>query len=465
MINADGYVELAADFNLAFSASATELTAWDAATETLTVKAAATVAASSNGLLGVQVSGDGAVTVTGSVDVSAFLSKTASAQNSILTAAAAEAGVYLALYGSDGALIGSATTATGSLSATFAATAAQSAAGCRLLASKVGFEPQVREIDLSAGGSRAETFGPLAQIQQFDGSASYDAANVSSVSRAVFNVANLSDVKATVEVANESLSALEFFATFASAAASTASGRKYLAFGGDQPTALALFSGDLIRLPASVRIKRRASGNTSATVAASVIAAAGATILDEANGSVQLNGGISLSDFQEAIFTSFDLDPDQAGTQSLAAKLLALGNVATQNAAAIAALPSAADNAATVLGSATAIGGDTVQQALARNRTLAADILGEEVETGGDTVKQALARVSDLPAATAVRDAVLAAGITGSTPLSKVLEVLYAVLAGTASRSGATTTFSLDGSAVISAETDNSGNRTEVSIP
>ena len=465
VINADGYIELADGFSLAFDASATQLTAWAAATETLTVKASATVAASANGLLGVQVSGSGAITSTGA-DVTAFLSKTASAQNSILAAAAAEAGVFLGLYGADGALIGSATTAAGSLSATFTATAAQSAAGCRLLASKVGFEPQVREIDLSAGGSRSETFGPLAQIQQFDGSASYDSAKVSSASRTVFNVSNLSDVKATVEVANESLSALEFFATFASAAASTANGRKYLAFGGTQPTALALFSGDLISLPASVRIKRRASGNTSATVAASVIAGDGQTILDESNGSVQLTGGISLADFQQAIFANFDLDPEEAGTQSLAAKLLALGAVASQNATAIAALPSAAENAAQILGSATAVGGDTVKQALARNRSLASDILGAEVASGGDTAKQALARISALPAASDIRDALLAAGISGSTPLSKVLEVLFAVLAGTATRTGDSTAFSdADGTTIISATTDNSGNRTEVSIP
>ena len=215
-----------------------------------------------------------------------------------------------------------------------------------------------------------------------------------------------------------------------------------------------------------MNIKRRATGNTSATVAATVIAPEGATILDESNGAVQLVGGVSIKDFQNAFFTEFDLDPAQVGTQSLAARLLALGNVATQNATAIAALPSAAENAAQVLGSATAVGGDTVQQALARTRTIPADVLAARAVDGGATVKQALATAAGLPSANAVRDAILGAGISGTHDVEKVLEVIFAVLAGTASRTGATTAFAdAGGTTIISATTDDNGNRSGVSIP
>ena len=513
VMNADGYIEMGAGFHLVLSSSATDLTSWDADTDTLTVKASATVAASSNGVVGIEASGDGTITTAGTVDISAFLSKTATTQNSRVTATAAEVGVKLALFASDGTQIGTHTTAAGSLSATFGATAAQSTTGCRLLASRAGYEPQTRTLDLSAGGTFSETFGTLREVTQFDGSANYAAARVSSVSTVTFNVSDLANVRATIEVANETMGVLEAFSTFASKAQTTAGGQKYLAFGGTLPTAVAAFTGDILALPAGVNIKRRASGDVNATVGATVTAPDGATILDESNGAVQLVGGVQLADFQRAIFADWDLDPAEAGTQSLGAKLLSLGTIASSNATAIAALPSSVTIVDAVLGASVETGGDTVKQALARTSdipttaapsaaTVRDGILGAEVETGGDTVKEALARTSDIPTtaaptAAAVRDAVLGASvanggdtakqalarlaglpsasdvtasvmgftIAGGHDMEKAMQVALAVLGGEAAVSGSTVTYSVGGTDIISATVSGNGSRSSVSIP
>ena len=465
-ISADGYIRLADDFSIVFDSAATDLSAWDGATDTLTVKASATVAASSNGVLGVEVGGDGSISVSGTVDISAWLAKSASAQNSIVSASAAEAGVRLSLFAADGTLIGSATTAAGSLSATFRATAAQSTAGAKLLASKPGFEPEVRTLDLSAGGSFSEAFGARTAIAQFDGSASYAASRVSSVSTVSFSVSNVDSVSAILDVANEQMTALGAFSTFASKADGTANGRKYLAFGGRQPVALALFSGDLLSIPESVKIRRRAAGNTSAAVLATVFAQGSGTILDESRGAVQFNGGIQLADFQRAILADWDLDPTEAGTQSVGAKLLSLGTIASQNATAIAALPSANDVRDATLAAAVETGGDTVKQALARLADVPADVLAADVG-GGDTVKEALARLSGRPTAAQIATAILGYSITDAETVEKVLHVALAVLGGTATRSGNTITFAdSDGDTVISAtvDPDGSGERSDVAI-
>lgn len=466
-ISADGYIRLADDFSLVLDSAATDLTAWDGATDTLTVKASATVAASSNGVLGVEVGGDGSISVSGTVDISAWLAKSASAQNSIVAASAAEADVRLTLFAADGTLIGSATTAAGSLSTTFRATAAQSTAGARLLASKPGYEPEVRTLDLSAGGSFSEVFGARTEIEQFDGSASYASGRVSSVSTVSFSVSNVNAVSATIDVANEQMTALEAFSTFASKADGTANGRKYLAFGGRQPVALELFSGDLLSVPNGVQIRRRAAGNTSAAVLATVFAQGSATILDESRGAVQFNGGIQLADFQRAILADWDLDPTEAGTQSVGAKLLSLGAIASQNATAIAALPSANDVRDATLAAAVETGGDTVKEALARLADVPADVLAASVG-GGDTVKQALARLSGRPTAAQIANAVLGYSITDAETVEKVLHVALAVLGGTATRSGNTLSFvDSDGDTVISAtvDPDGSGSRSNVVIP
>ena len=511
VVNADGYLEMGADVNLVLSASATELTAWDSDTDTLTVKCAATVAASSVGVLGVQVTGTGTVTATGA-DTSAFLTKTASSQNSRVAVAAAEADVKLTLYASDGTQLGTHTAAAGSLSATFAATAAQSTTGVKLLASRAGYEPQVRTLDLSAGGSFSESFGPLRQLVQPDGSASYTAPS-SPASTVTFNVSDLTDVSAKVEVANESLGTLAVFSLFASKTQSTANGQKYLAFGGQLPVPVALFTGDVLALPANVQIKRRASGNVNATVAASVFAPAGETILDETNGAVQLVGGVQLKDIQDAILEDADIDPDNVGVQSVAAKLLAAANLAQQNANAIAALPSAADVVTALLAASVATGGDTVKAALARLDDLPTDaapsaadvvtaLLAASVATGGDTVKAALARLDDLPTDAAPSSATVAAAVlsasvdgdgntakqglaaavtrpsaadmvtalmgehlTDAHDMRKAMQVMFAVLAGTVARSGDTYTFTdSDGTAQISATADGDGERTNVTI-
>ena len=514
VINADGYIQLGDGFSLNLSSIETDLTNWDAATETLTVKASTTVAASAKGVLGVQASGTGTIFETGNVDISAWLYKLASGGNSMVAVSAAEAGVKLSLYAADGTLIGTHTTAAGSLSATFRATAAQSTAGCRLLASRLGFEPESRTLDLSAGGSFAEAFGPRTEIVQFDGTATYAAADVSSVSTATFSVSNPASVSAKLDVANEQLSAIAAFSTFASKAHSTASGQKYLAFGGAQPRALALFSGDLLSIPSGVQIRRRAAGNANASILATVIAEGSGTVLDESRGAVQFSGGIQLADFQRAILADWDLDPTEAGTQSVGAKLLALGTIAASNATAIAALPSSVTIASAVLGSSVAIGGDTVAEALARTAGLPTGsapsanavrdaVLAAPVATGGDTVKQSLARISGLPTGTAptaaaIRDAILSAEVvsggatakaalanaaglpsasavatevlgatvSGSRDVETALKVALAVLGGTAARTGNSIAFSVDGTTVISATVDagGDGSRTDVVI-
>ena len=510
VVNADGYLEMGDGVSLVLSASATDLTEWDSGASTLTVKCGATLAASSFGVLGVQVTGSGTVTATG-VDTTAFLTKTASAQNSRVTAAAAEADVKLTLYASDGTQLGTHTTATGNLSATFNATAAQSTAGCRLLASRAGYEPQVRTLDLSSGGAFSESFGALRQLVQPDGTASYTAP-VTPASTVAFNVSDLTSVSAKVDVANERLGTLEVFSLFASKAQSTASGQKYLAFGGQLPVPVALFTGDLLALPSGVQLRRRANGNVNATVGATVVAPDGATIVDETNGAVQMVGGVQLSDIQNAILENADLDPDSVGVQSVAAKLLQAANLAQQNATAIAALPSAADVTTALLAASVATGGDTVKAALARLAGLptaeapsAADVttalLAASVATGGDTVKAALARLDDLPTtaapssatiATAVLSASVGGGatakqglaaaatrptaddvvtallgehLTNAHDLRKALQVMFAVLAGTVARSGDTYTFTdSDGTDRITGTADGDGERTSVTI-
>ena len=510
-INSDGYIQLGRRTNLVLSATATDATAWDDSTNTLTVKCSATMGGSSRGVLGVQNgAGNSTVTATG-VDTTAFLIKTRDGQNSRVAAAAAEADVKLTLYASDGTQLGTHTTATGNLSATFTATAAQSTTGCRLLASRAGYEPQVRTLDLSSGGAFSESFGALRQLVQPDGTASYTAP-VSPASTVAFNVSDLASVSAKVDVANERLGTLEVFSLFASKAQSTASGQKYLAFGGQLPVPVALFTGDLLALPSGVQLRRRASGNVNATVGATVVAPDGATIVDETNGSVQMVGGVQLADIQAAILEDADLDPDSVGVQSVAAKLLQAANLAQQNATAIAALPSAADVTTALLAASVAAGGDTVKAALARLAGLptaeapsAADVvtalLAASVATGGDTVKAALARLDDLPttaapssatiaaavlsasvgggatakqglAAAATRptaddvvDALLGEHLTNAHDLRKAMQVMFAVLAGTVARSGDTYTFTdSDGVDRITGTADGDGERTSVTI-
>ena len=594
VINADGYIEMGAGISLVLSSSATELTAWDGVTQTLTVKASATVAASSNGVLGIEVTGDGTITTEGTVDISAWLSKTATAQNSRVVVEVADANVKVTLFASDGTQIGTHTSTeqniailerassritlsqsdydaltigdrlvkNGSLgesvdgqtyyvkiklnrnqirisaspggavinlgtgdipagdggftlehkTATFRATAAQSTAGCRLLASRAGHEPQTRTLDLSAGGSFSETFGSLREVTQFDGTASYAADRVSSVSTVTFNVSSLSNVRATIEVANETLGVLEAFSTFASKAQTTVGGQKYLAFGGTLPIAVSAFTGDILALPASVNIKRRHTGDVNATVGATVTAPAGATIVDESNGAVQMVGGVQLADFQRAIFADWDLDPTEAGTQSLGAKLLSIGTIASANATAIAALPSSATIVDAVLGASVETGGDTVKAALARTAdipttaapsaaTIRDGVLGAEVASGGDTAKEALARLASLPTtaaptAAAVRDAILGASvanggdtvkqalarlaglpssadvatavmgftIVGDHDLATTAKVALAVLGGTGTVSGSTVTYSVGETEVVSATVEASGARSSVVI-
>ena len=421
VISAGGYIQLGDGVNLVLSSTATDLTAWDAGTTTLTVKAAATVAASGKGVLGVETTGTGTVSVTGTVDITAFLTKQGTNQNSILAVSAAEASVKLALFAADGAALGTFTTAAGSLSTTFAATAAQSTAGAKLVASRVGHEPQVRTLDLAAGGSFTESFGAMREITQFDGSASYAASRVSSASTVSWSVGNVASVSAKLDVGNERLSALEAFSTFASKAHGTASGMKYIAFGGQLPVALSSFTGDQLSLPDGVQIRRRASGDVNAAISASVIGEAGATLTDESNGAVQFIGGVDIGTFQKAFFTDFDLDPDAAGTQSLAAKLLALGTVAQSNATAIAALPSAV------------------------------------------SIRDAI--TPSIPSTSATAQAVMTYAVTGSRSAAKVLEILDAVSAGTVTITGSVAAFhDPAGSEVIRGTVDGNGGRTDIVV-
>ena len=421
VISASGYIQLGDGVNLVLSSSATDLTAWDAGTTTLTVKASATVAASGKGVLGVETTGTGTVSVTGTVDITAFLTKQGTNQNSILAVSAAEASVKLALFAADGTALGTFTTTSDDMDTTFAATAAQSTAGAKLVASRVGHEPQVRTLDLAAGGSFTESFGAMREIAQFDGSASYAASRVSSASTVSWAVGNVASVSAKLDVANERLSALEAFSTFASKAHGTASGMKYLAFGGQLPVALSSFTGDQLSLPSMVQIRRRASGNVNAAISASVIGEPGATLTDESNGAVQFIGGVDISTFQKAFFTDFDLDPDVTGTQSLAAKLLTLGTVAQSNATAIAALPSAV------------------------------------------TIRDAI--TPSIPSSSATAQAVMAYTVTGSRSAAKVLEILDAVSAGTVTITGSVAAFhDPAGGEVIRGTVDGNGGRTDIVV-
>lgn len=435
VIDADGYIALGADFSLVLSSTATDLSAWNAATETLTVKASAAVAAGSRGVPGIAASGTGAITTAGTVDTAGILLKTASAQNTILTAvppAGRGAASKMALYGATGARIGAVASVSGSTaSVEFRATAAQSAAGCRLVWYQPGFDPQVIALDLSAGGRVSAAFARAAKIAQLDGADSYDSESVSSVSSVAFDTTDLAAPLATLEVANEALSAIAAFSTFA--APTTAAAMKFYAFGGVPPRPLASFTGDQLSVPPSARIRRKASADVNATVNASVIAQSGATILDASNGSVQFVGGVSLSQIQNALLRDFDIDEEAVGTQSVAAQLLRAAKAGVENKATLAALPG--------------------------------QILGSATSAGGDTVKQALARVSGLPSASAVRTELLGHALTAGEDVETALKVLLAVAAGTVAVSGDTYIFSdSDGAERLRGDVADSGARTSVSV-
>ena len=430
-IESDGYIHLPDNSVLQLSSTASSAVAVDTTTinsntrNRVTVKCAATLAVSAKRLNGIKIGGtDGTITLT-TVNADAILLSDKSGSSARMTITVNDTGDKAALFKADGTQLGSTFTATATDKDTeIAITVANVGTGAKLVAYRAGYEPQVRTINTSVGGVITETFGPLRQLVQSDGSVNYAASNLTTNADVSFTVTDVAAVDSRINIANAAISAKQCFAEFASACETT-NGLKYLAFGGELIQMILLFSGNIIVLPTTCKLKRKASGDASASLLATAIRSDG-NIVDSANGSVAVVGGIQLSDFQNAILKDFDLDPNTIGVQSLAGVLLAARTAQTSIKTTVEALPSADDVASTLLAETVESGGDTVKEALARIDNLSTDsapsaativstLLAESVETNGDTVKQALARLDDIPTDSAPTAATIATTLLAET--------------------------------------------------
>ena len=282
----------------------------DLAAQTITVPCAATL---DQGTIHRSLTTTGSFTATGVT----ILGRITDANGTPSTVTiVADDGDTVAYYLADGTEI-SRSALSGTDRTTFGLTPAQSAAGQRIAVAKSGFESRIRTISTAGGGRFTSDMASLVEKRGPGGEAQFDAANVDARVSVAFDLADLANVSARIDVANAQVRAAHAFNRFELEKLG-ADGMQYIAFGGQEPGVLMdPVNGDALYLPSEVRIRRKAAGDSNATVLATVYHVDG-TPIDSANGDVSVVGGRILSDFAQNILVETDLDLDRAGVQSLA---------------------------------------------------------------------------------------------------------------------------------------------------
>ena len=232
----------------------------------------------------------------------------------------ADDGDTVAYYLSDGTEI-SRSTLSGTDRVTFGLTPAQSAAGQRISVVKPGFESRIRTISTNGGGVFTTDMASLIEKRGPDGVAQFDSTNLDARVSVDFNLTNLANTSARIDIGNAQVRAAHAFNEFEMDKI-TDDGMKYIAFGGSEPGILQdPVNGDALYLPSEVRIRRATAGDSNATILATVYHVDG-TPVDDANGDVSIVGGRILDDFAQTILVETDLDLERAGLQSLASLMV-----------------------------------------------------------------------------------------------------------------------------------------------
>ena len=324
----EGYLKFADNINVVLDIQATDLFAFNDATDTVTIKIGSTLTAGSNDLLGIQVGGTGAIRAgTGQTLPSTILFRTATGGNSVLRLTGLDTQAKTALFRANGELVGS--VITGTTTATINATQDESSAGMVLASYRRGYIQQLLPLDLSAGGSFTRNLEPMFELRDFDDRGVFYSDRISSLSDFVFGqepVPGSNPVvqrpACTVRVGNEqwqlrSLSSSYFEALW------TEGGLRYLARGGQQINFFSFSSylGAEFALPPGTKITRRATGDVSATILSTIYVREGEDLFvsEQANLQVQLNGIKSQDEFASAIWQGRVDIPNAATGSALAA--------------------------------------------------------------------------------------------------------------------------------------------------
>lgn len=232
----------------------------------------------------------------------------------------------MALFKSDGTQIGSTLTATGKI----AISASDASTNMKLVIDKAGYQAQIRTLDLSSGGVSNINFGSLSQYLLPTGDAMLTSTSDANLGNTEFTFTNLADVQARVLIGNNQARVQTIF-NKVQADLLTDNGLKFTAFGGVALTINRLPSGDSLYLGSNFKVKRKTSTDNNATILATTYADDSQPV-DDSNGNVNIVGGLQISDFQEAIITDFDIDPNVAGTQSLGMVAISILNQIKQTA-------------------------------------------------------------------------------------------------------------------------------------
>ena len=210
----------------------------------------------------------------------------------------------------------------GSISASL--TPSQIESGMRAVCARPGYTPQVRTLDTSAGGVFVEAF--LAPVRELlpngdvmlSGSVSPDVS-------VVHDTSDLTDPQMRIDIADAQVGVQVCYLEVETVSV-VQSGLRYLAFGGGRcginlsPTA-----GNELYLDAGVQLRRASAGDSNAGVRGTVFHPTN-TPIDDTNGGIAIAGGVDLETLQRALLEDWDIDPDTAGTQSIAGHLTAVHN-------------------------------------------------------------------------------------------------------------------------------------------
>ena len=206
---------------------------------------------------------------------------------------------------------------------TFDLSADKSTAGLKFVVARPGYVPVVRTVDLSAGGTFTLMELALIEDRQFDGTASIGTADANATP--VFSVDDIADVSVLLDIGDAHVRARGVYSSLEQGFV-TDGGLKYLAFGGARLRLVVNPAvGDNLFLPSEMKFRRAAASDANAAIVANVFHVDD-TPIDNTNGNVALISGLQLSDFQHAILEDFDIDPDTAGLQSVASRLIAIQN-------------------------------------------------------------------------------------------------------------------------------------------
>ena len=225
----------------------------------------------------------------------------------------------------EGVMIGTASDLTSDDTVHFSLSSSQTHAEIKAVCVRSGYEPQVRNVNTTAGGTFLVEFDELIQIVHPDGLAAYTSSTSDDIS--ISFSTELSDGEfvpsGRIAIGNIVASAQQCFDEVETAMI-TSGGLKFVAYGGKGiGLSLSPTAGNAIFLGNQWKLKRAASGDINSGVRANVFESSTPSApIDNENGGVALTGGVDIRDFQKSLITDFDIDPDTIGTQSVAGFLI-----------------------------------------------------------------------------------------------------------------------------------------------